>query len=169
LVTFTKRSHNLLDYAQKIPPTQTSFELEISLKVDLENLLVKEETLWRSKSRESWLICKDLNTNYFHLSTLIRRRSNAVDFLKLDSSVWVSSRSNISENFTAHFTNIFTTSNPLIKPKMLNLFPPIISDDENVILSSIPGEEEILDTLASLGSTKAPGPYGFTALFYKKY
>jgi hypothetical protein len=164
-----KETLNLLDFAQKIPPTQTSFELEISLKVDLENLMVKEETLWRLKSKEAWLTCKDLNTKYFHHCTLIRRRSNAVDFLKLDSGIWVSSRFDIGENFTAHFTNIFTTSNPLIKLEILNLFPPIISDDENVILSSIPAEEEILETLASLGSTKAPSPYGFTALFYKKY
>ena len=48
-----KKTINLLDYAQKLPPTQTSFELEINLKVDLENLLVKEETFWRSKSRVS--------------------------------------------------------------------------------------------------------------------
>jgi hypothetical protein len=121
-----KETLNLLDFAQKIPPTQTSFELEISLKVDLENLMVKEETLWRLKSKEAWLTCKDLNTKYFHHCTLIRRRSNAVDFLKLDSGIWVSSRFDIGENFTAHFTNIFITSNPLIKLEILNLFPPII-------------------------------------------
>jgi hypothetical protein len=35
----------LLDITQKTPPSQTSFELEISLKVDLDILLVKEESL----------------------------------------------------------------------------------------------------------------------------
>jgi hypothetical protein len=86
---------------------------------------------------------------------LIKKRSNAVNFLKLDSSVWVSSKTKIGDNFTAHFTNIFTTSNPLIEPEMLNLFSPIITKKENVLLSSIPAEDEILDALASLGSTKA--------------
>jgi hypothetical protein len=159
----------LLDTTQKTAPSHSSFELEISLKVDLDNLLVKEESLWRSKSRESWLTCKDLNTKYFHLSTLIRRRSNAVNFLKLDSGVWVSSRTEIGDHFAAHFTNTFTSSNPSIEPELLNLFPPIISKEENALLSSIPTEEEILDALASLGSTKASGPDGFTALFFKKY
>jgi hypothetical protein len=137
--------------------------------VDLDNLLIKEESLWRSKSRESWLTCKDLNTKYFHLSTLIRRRSNAVNFLKLDSGVWVSSRTEIGDTFAAHFTKIFTSSNPFIEPEMLNLFSPIITEEENALLSSIPAEEEILDALSSLGSTKAPGPDGFTAIFFKKY
>jgi hypothetical protein len=103
--------------------------LEISLKLDLENLLVKEETLWCSKSRESWLTCKDLNTKYFHTSTLIRKRSNAVNFLMLDFGDWVSSRVEICENFTAHFTNIFTSSNPLIEAEMLDLFSPIIFEE----------------------------------------
>jgi hypothetical protein len=159
----------LLDITQKTTPSHSSFELEISLKVDLDNLLIKEESLWRSKSRESWLTYKDLSTKYFHLSTLIRRRSNAVNFLKLDSGVWVSSRTEIGDHFSAHFTNIFTSTNPHIEPEMQNLFPLIIIEEENDLLSSIPAEEEILDALASLGSTKAPGPDGFTALFFKKY
>jgi hypothetical protein len=81
----------------------------------------------------------------------------------------VSSRTEIGDNFSAHFTNIFTSSNPPIEPKMLNLLPPIITKEENALLCSIPTEEEILDALASLGSTKAPGPDGFTTLFFKKY
>ena len=92
-----------------------------------------------------------------------------MNFLKLDSGDWVSSRAEIGGNFTAHFTNIFTSSNPPIEAEMLDLFSPNIFEEENVILSSIPIEEEVLEALASLGSTKAPGPDGFTALFYKKY
>jgi hypothetical protein len=36
-------------------------------------------------------------------------------------------------------------------------------------VSSPPAEDEILEALTSLSSTKASGPDGFTALFYKKY
>jgi hypothetical protein len=52
---------------------------------------------------------------------------------------------------------------------MLDLFSPIISEEENVFLCSIPYEEEVFEALKSLGSTKALGLDGFTALFYKKY
>jgi hypothetical protein len=71
-----------IDQVQSAPPNSSSFALEAKLKSELEELLVKEEILWCSKSKESWLTCKDLNTKYFHTSTLIRRRSNAVDFSK---------------------------------------------------------------------------------------
>jgi hypothetical protein len=37
------------------------------------------------------------------------------------------------------------------------------------MLCAIPTETEIHAALASLGASKAPGPDGFTALFYMKY
>lgn len=44
---------------------------ELALKKELDELLLQEELLWKSKSREIWLTCKDLNMRFFHLSTLI--------------------------------------------------------------------------------------------------
>jgi hypothetical protein len=52
---------------------------------------------------------------------------------------------------------------------MLDLFTPIITEEKNIFLCSIPSEEEIFEAINSLGSIKAPGPDGFTALFYKKH
>ena len=164
-----KETLNILDSVQQSPATPLAHEQEISLKLDLENLLIKEESLWCSKSRETWLTCKDLNTKYFHISTLIRRRSNAVNFLKLDSGGWVSSRAEIGGNFLAHFTTLFTSSNPLIENEMLDLFSPIISNDDNAFLCTSLVEKEITKAFNSLSTTKGPGPDGFTAIFYKKY
>ena len=164
-----KETLHLTDTVQQSSPSSSSFKQEISLKMDLDNLLIKEESLWCSKSRETWLTCKDLNTKYFHISTLIRRRSNAINFLKLDSGVWVSSRDEIGGNFISHFSNIFTSTNPHPEAEMLDLFSPVVTKDENAVLCALPAEVEILEALASMGSTKAPGPDGFTTLFYKKY
>jgi hypothetical protein len=163
-----KETLNLIDSVQQVSPSSSSFELEVNLKLDLDNLLVKEKSLWRSKSRETWLTCKDLNTKYFHTSTLIRRRANVVNFLKLDFGDWVSSRDDIGQNFISHFSNLFTSSNPLIEQEMLDLFSPVISDEENFTLSTPLVETKFFEALTSLGSTKALGPNGFTTLFYKK-
>ena len=162
-----KETFTILDSVQQSPATPLAHEQELNLKMDLENLLIKEEFLWCSKSKETKLTCMDLNTKYVHTTTLIRRRSNAINFLKLDSRDWVSSRAKIGGNFIAHFTNLFTSSNPLIENEMLDLFYPIITYEENASLCTT--EEEISEALASLGTTKVPGPDGFIALFYKKY
>jgi hypothetical protein len=51
----------------------------------------------------------------------------------------------------------------------LALFQCSVSDADNVMLCSIPSKFEIHASLASLGVSIAPGPDGFTTLFYMKY
>jgi hypothetical protein len=52
---------------------------------------------------------------------------------------------------------------------MLDFFSPVITADDTLNLCSIPFESEVIRALSSLGSSKALGLDGFTALFYKKY
>ena len=56
-----------------------------------------------------------------------------------------------------------------LKGKCLDLFPSVVFAKDNLLLYSIPTEPEVIKALSSVGSTKAPGLDGFTALFYKKY
>jgi hypothetical protein len=152
-----------------ITPCSNSISTETNLKIALDELLLQEETLWKSKSRENWLTCIDLNTKFFHTSTLIRRRSNAVNFLKTNTRGWISDRTEIGGNFVDHFSFLFSSTIPQLDDELVELFPPIISDEDNQSLISIPTEEEVFEVLSSLGSSKARGPDGFTTLFYKKY
>jgi hypothetical protein len=158
-----------IDDLQTSTPSSQSSLMESSLKKELDDLLIKEETLWRSKSRETWLKCKDLNTKYFHSSTLIKRRSNAVNFLKSNEGFWLSNRAEIGGSFVSHFSNLFSSTRPPIDDDLLSLFAPTVTEEENLLLCSIPPEFEVVQALYSLGSTKATGPDGFTALFFKKY
>jgi hypothetical protein len=157
-----------LDNIHKSPPSLSSFSLETSFKTSLDDLLLKEEILWKSKSRELWLSCSNLNTKFFH-TTIIKRRSNAVNFLKTNSRSWLSDRAAIGASFVSHFTNMFSSTNPPIVDEMLDLFSQVISADDSINLCLIPSESEVIQALSSLGSSKAPGPDGFTTLFYKKY
>ena len=158
-----------LDLVQQSTPSAFSLNQEVVLQKTLDDLLIQEESLWRNKSRETWLTCKDLNTRFFHTSTIIKRRRNAIDFLKLPSGSWSSNRQVIGNCFIDHFRTVFTSTTPPLDDDLLSLFDTCISTTENEALCTIPSEQEIFDMLTEIGSTKAPGPDGFTALFYKKY
>jgi hypothetical protein len=158
-----------LDIVQQSIVSNKSFQAEVSLKQDLAELFLQEETLWKNKYREAWLTCNDLNTKLFHTSTLIKRRRNNISSLKLPYGAWTSDRATIGSCFTNHFSSLFSTSSLVINDDLLNLFDSFISTIENLALCAIPSEYEIFTTLSSIGSTKALKLNAFTTLFYKKY
>jgi hypothetical protein len=111
-----------LDHVHQSPPSTFSFDQEILLQNTLDNLFLQEKFLYRNKSRETWLTCNDLNMNFFHTSTIIKRRRNAIDFLKLPSGVWSSKRQEIGNRFTFHFKNVFTSFVLILDEDFLSLF-----------------------------------------------
>jgi hypothetical protein len=143
--------------------------LEDSLQLALQEELLREESLWKQKSRELWLTSSDLNTKFFHASTAIRRRYNSITSLKLADGSFLSDRNSIGVHFNEFFNSLYSSSNPSLDEELKSLFPSEISDAENLSLCAIPDEPEIFQTISQLGLTKAPGPDGFTGLFYKTY
>ena len=87
----------------------------------------------------------------------------------MPSSVWISYRPEIGNCFASNFKTIFSSYSLVQNEELLSLFDNCISDEENASIYAIPLEHEIISTLFSIGSTKAPGLDGFTALFCKKY
>lgn len=61
------------------------------------------------------------------------------------------------------------SSDPIIPSNLANLISLVFSVDEWALQDSVPTSEEILVSLKSLGSIKAPGPDGLLALFFKEY
>lgn len=68
-------------------PFKVSYRQE---NITLKNLILQTlaaqrkhgESLWRSKSCIQWLATSDLNTSFFHLSTVIHRRKNDTECIK---------------------------------------------------------------------------------------
>jgi hypothetical protein len=67
------------------------------------------------------------------------------------------------------FKELYTSTSPSPHEDLLALFDSAVSVEDNVMLCATPTEYEIYASFISLGQYKAPGPDGFTALFYVKY
>lgn len=158
-----------LEWVQTQEASTEYCQLEHNLILALNEELQKEEELWRSKSRVTWLTTKDLNTKYFHTSTIIRRRRNAIEFLKMADGVWLSSREEIGDYITRYFQDLYRSTNPQIHEDLKGLISPILSEEENELLCRIPSAEQIKATISSMGSYKAPGSDGMTAVSSRNF
>lgn len=56
----------------KVKNSNCLFKLGKDLRVELEEVLAQEESLWQQKSRSQWFLKGGNNTKLFHLSALIR-------------------------------------------------------------------------------------------------
>ncbi|KAM1152337.1 hypothetical protein ACFX2J_034792 [Malus domestica] len=63
----------------------------------------QEASFWHQRSRVKWLREGDLNTSFFHQSTLQRRRRNTILKLKAEDGQWVEHPSRIRQMVEDHF------------------------------------------------------------------
>uniref|UniRef100_A0A2N9IIB3 Reverse transcriptase domain-containing protein n=1 Tax=Fagus sylvatica TaxID=28930 RepID=A0A2N9IIB3_FAGSY len=169
LQTRNKSLSEAINSIQQLDPTESNLQKEKILTWEFNENLRREDLLWKQKSRVQWLTSPTLNTKFFHVSTIIRRRKNAIDFLKNENNEWLSNRNDIGSSFVQFYQNLFTSSNPQFPVVLDNLISPVISDEDNTLLCAIPTAAEIKQTLFSIGSNKSPGPDGMSAIFYKHY
>ncbi|KAK4268200.1 hypothetical protein QN277_024886 [Acacia crassicarpa] len=139
----------------------------LEVKGELDRLLEMEEQYWWQRSRINWLRAGDKNSHFFHVSTIKRRQRNRISCIKDDRGNWLMEKDAISQNIANFFQNLFASSGPYSMSAALNYIDPKISVDMNHKLMLPVSREEIKSAAFSLGSTKAPGPDGFSGKFYQ--
>ena len=114
-----------------------------------------------------WANHGDSNTKFYHLSTIVRRRCNNIKEIS-NNHRFLRRWQDIQGYFVLGFQQVFKRSNHWFPYNLEGLIQPMISKEENVMLTSTPLAEEIWDTLKAMHDSKAPGLDRFNALFYKK-
>lgn len=79
---------------------------------------------------------------------------------------WISGRAAIGKELVDFYDGLFSTCNPSIPEDLENLIEPLISEEENIMLTIILDGEEIYSTLCRINSEKAPGPDGMMVLIF---
>jgi len=80
-------------------PDPCSSAIEENLHLNLQEELLREESLWKQKSQELWLTSNDLNTKFFHASTAIRRRYNSISSIKMENGLFLNNMNDIGLYF----------------------------------------------------------------------
>ncbi|PON68499.1 hypothetical protein PanWU01x14_094700 [Parasponia andersonii] len=130
---------------------------------------MKEEILWKQKSRVNWLCKGDRCTRLFFMTAMARRRRNLIHYIKDDDGRWLDERKVVGDALTRKFQTLFSSQESTCPPDLNGLQLPKIKPEAWNPLLAIPTREEIFTALSSMNLMKAPGLDGMPTLFYKTY
>ncbi|PNX96792.1 ribonuclease H, partial [Trifolium pratense] len=136
---------------------------------ELDNVLECEETWWKQRSRELWLLHGDKNTKYFHMKANIRRSKNKIDAITDSQGHKHHEETEIEKVLVDHFMCLFTKQNTQNITETIQVVEGKINNDMYQELSKDFTKEEVFQAMKDMKSLAAPDPDGLPALFYHNY
>ncbi|CAM8905802.1 unnamed protein product [Rhodiola kirilowii] len=172
---FGKAQKRIIEIKKQIEFQKSRFrieeviEREANLQGELDEWLAREELLWRQRSRLEWLREGDSNTKFFHSRASQRKKKNTVEKIKGNNNLWITDEVEICEEAVKHFSSIFRLTIPSGNSEWQNSLSVVgesVSSDSAEFLCTTFSRTEVQNAMFQIGSTKAPGPDGFSALFF---
>ncbi|XP_057779784.1 uncharacterized protein LOC130998382 [Salvia miltiorrhiza] len=167
------RLHNQLMDIQKIISetgyTDDLFDVEISIQAELNVTLTRKNSLLQQKSRVTWLQDGDRNTTFFHRIAKFKKRNAPITRLSIDG-VDEYDPGIIEQHIVDHFVTLFTDDgNPLADSLEIEAYlKHAVTEEQNRLLVRIPDESEIVAAVFGMDVNSAPGPDGFSGMFFQK-
>lgn len=126
------------------------------------------ESIYRQKSRETWLLKGDHNSKFFHTSLLVIRRRNKITFIR-NGAIYYTEEREIVDYFIKNFEELFKSNSPRIPLELEGLGEKVVTIEEIENLICIPNEKEVKKAIWNLHPLKSLGPDGYPGIFYRKY
>ena len=130
---FLKKVHNRLH--------ETALEIN-EVRKELNEMLTREEVMWKQRSRTLWLKCGDRNTKFFHATASQRWRMNKIEGFE-DEEVWVDSQEDIERVILDYFTNIYSSDHPASFEASLGAVRQRVTPEMNEVLLGVFRAEEV--------------------------
>ncbi|KAL9686915.1 hypothetical protein QQ045_031309 [Rhodiola kirilowii] len=127
--------------------------------------------MWRQRSRVEWLKEGDSNTNFFHSRDSQRKKKNTVEKIKGKDDNWITEEAELCGEAVRHFLDVLSSSrmqDQAVLDENLECINQLITPDKAEMLDSPFTAQEVQCAVFQLGATKAPGPDGFSALFFQE-
>lgn len=148
--------------------TESLHQQELEAHNMLDQVLIRQESLFREKSRIRWLQDGDRNTAFYHSVVQAKRAQASMSFLDIESEV--TEDAIVIENHVINFyKDLFAVDAvPVdVSANVGNVIPTLVRPDDNIGLTSVPDWAEIKAVVHELDGSSAPGPDGFTGDFFK--
>ena len=110
-------------------------------------LLLKDEVIWKQRSKEFYVKEGDKNTKFFHLIASKRRKNNGIVGIEYGQGIWHNDPHMIEEVLLSYFQEIFTTFNPCKMDEIFQGMPKKVSEEHRRHLDKEFSEQEIKEAL----------------------
>ncbi|XP_057779620.1 uncharacterized protein LOC130998207 [Salvia miltiorrhiza] len=137
-----------------------------ALENELDELLQREDVMWKQRSRTDWMAEGDRNTSYFHKVAEGRRSRNHIREIKMVDGRVTRKNEEMDEVFRSYFQELFTLESPHNPDVVLQSIEPVVTEEMNRELTASYTQEEIVQALKQIHPLKAPGPDGMSVVFY---
>lgn len=137
-----------------------------TLKIQLDEAHKEEEAYWSQKAGVQWLEEGDKNTQYFHASTIQRRKANRTDHLEKENEKWCYSDEEIVEEIAAYYSKLYISSDSFGWDDKVNGIATSIIYSMNSYVIKPMENDEIKKAIFSINPTKAPGMDGMILFFF---
>jgi hypothetical protein len=137
---------------------------------DLTNIWKKEEIKIRQRSREKEILEGDRNTSYFHSVAKQRRRKKQIVQLEGPDGM-VEDNKGMMKIVVDYYKSLFGFEEKL-DINLANDFwnvEDLVTEDQNRFLDTEFSEKEVRDAVFGSYAEGAPGPDGFSFLFYQHF
>ena len=139
------------------------------LKREINDLLSKEEKMWKQRSRALWLHEGDRNTRYFHSRATHRYRRNRIEALENALGEKCVEENGIANILVDFYQNLFTSASPSQIEEALEATPRVVTDEMNQTLVAPFVKAEVEIALSQMEALKSPGPDGMPPLFFQQF
>lgn len=117
------------------------------LKKEINEILAREEIMWKQRSKAMWLKWRDRNTKFFHATTSQWRRKNRIKGLQNQQGEWTDDQEGIENIILEYFTTIFKSDNPSNFDASLSAISNLVTLDLNEELLAVFKAKEIWQAL----------------------
>ncbi|PKI40699.1 hypothetical protein CRG98_038954 [Punica granatum] len=139
---------------------------ELDLRVDLSEVIDKEEKLLKQKSRVAWLNAGDQNTAFFHRAVKERNARSSIRVLYSNFDAKLEGIQEIKAEAVTFFQELLGRKDDRVvgisAAQLSHILKRKVSHAHYQSLLSPITEEEIKTALFLMGNDKSPGPNGFT-------
>ncbi|KAK9984667.1 hypothetical protein SO802_034192 [Lithocarpus litseifolius] len=142
-----KEKKEQLRKAEEVAIKGGSMDKVCKLKWEINGLLIKEEKMWKQRSRALWLHEGDQNTQFFHNRASHRYRRNRIDELQSAKGEVCSDEEEIAQILITHYQELFHSANLTNIEQVLATIPTIITPDLNNMLMAEFVREEVDEAL----------------------